>query len=145
MCRTLSKSCGAPREQDMAYYGDRQLSCLHSTNRRMSVMSLRPHALEPVPEATARVAHAAFPTGHPNLTFRDALGSIFQNEDCTAQFPAWGQPALSPWRFSLVTIMPFRGDRADRQAAAAGRAPIGWKDLLSLRLIDPGFGFFFLR
>src|SRR2546427_690458 len=141
MCRTLSKSCGAPREQDMAYYGDRQLSCLHSTNRRMSVMSLRPHALEPVPEATARVAHAAFPTGHPYLTFRDALGSIFQDEDCTALFPAWGHPALSPWRLALVTIMPFRENLADRQAAEAVRARIDWKYLLSLELTDSGFDF----
>src|SRR6266446_3021244 len=141
MCRTLSKSCGAPREQDMAYYGDRQLSCLHSTNRRMSVMSLRPHALEPVPEETARVAHAAFPKGHPYLTFRDALGAIFQDEDFTALFPAWGQPALSPWRLALVTIMQFRENLADRQAAEAVRARIDWKYLLSLELTDPGFDF----
>src|SRR6266481_2746979 len=141
MCRTLSKSCGAPREQDMAYYGDRQLSCLHSTNRRMSVMSLRPHALEPVPDETARVAHAAFPKGHPYLTFRDALGTIFQDEDFTALFPAWGQPALSPWRLALVTIMQFRENLADRQAAEAVRARIDWKYLLSLELTDPGFDF----
>jgi transposase len=32
-----------------------------------------------VPEDTARVAHAAFPKGHPYLTFRDALGTIFQD------------------------------------------------------------------
>ena len=44
-------------------------------------MSLRPHPLEPVPEETARVAHAAFPKGHPSLTFRDVLGTIFQDED----------------------------------------------------------------
>jgi hypothetical protein len=31
----------------------------------MSVMSLHPHVIEPVPEDTARVAHAAFPKGHP--------------------------------------------------------------------------------
>jgi transposase len=104
-------------------------------------MSLRPHALEPVPEATARVAHAAFPTGHPYLTFRDALGSILQDEDCTALLPAWGQPALSPWRLALVTIMPFREHRADRQAAEAVRARIDWQYLLSLELSDPGFAF----
>jgi hypothetical protein len=43
----------------------------------MSVMSLRPHVLAPVPEETARVARAAFPKGHPYLTLRDALGTIF--------------------------------------------------------------------
>ena len=145
MSRTLSEPCGAPREQDMASYGDRQLSCLHATNRRMSVMSLCPHALEPVPEETARVAHAAFPKGHPSLTLRDALGPSFQDEDCTALFPAWGQPALSPWRLALVTIRQFREHLADRQAAEAVRARLDWKYLLSLELIDPGCDFSVLR
>ncbi len=95
----------------------------------------------PVPEETARVAHAAFPKGHPYLTFRDALGTIFQDEDFAALFPAWGQPGLPPWRLALVTIMQFRENLADRQAAEAVRARIDWKYLLSLELTDPGFDF----
>jgi len=104
-------------------------------------MSLHPHVIEPVPEATARVARAAFPKGHPYLTFRDALGTIFQDEDFAALFPAWGQPGLPPWRLALVTIMQFRENLADRQAAEAVRARIDWKYLLSLELTDPGFDF----
>jgi transposase len=104
-------------------------------------MSLHPHVIEPVPEATARVARAAFPKGHPYLMLRDALGTIFQDEDFAALFPAWGQPALSPWRLALVTIMQFREHLADRQAAEAVRARIDWKYLLSLELTDPGFDF----
>src|SRR6266850_2793566 len=104
-------------------------------------MSLHPHLIEPVPEETARVARAAFPKGHPSLTFRDALGTIFQDEDFSALFPAWGQPGLPPWRLALVTIMPFRENLADRQAAEAVRARIDWKYLLSLELTDPGFDF----
>src|SRR5438132_87672 len=107
----------------------------------MSIMSLHPHVIEPVPEDTARVARAAFPKCHPYLTFRDALGTIFQDEDFTALFPAWGHPALSPWRLALVTIMQFRENLADRQAAAAVRARIDWKYLLSLELTDSGFDF----
>src|SRR6059036_2221567 len=104
-------------------------------------MSLHPHVIEPVPEDTARVAHAAFPKGHPYLTCRDALGTIFQDEDFAALFPAWGQPGLPPWRLALVTIMQFRENLADRQAAEAVRARIDWKYLLSLELTDPGFDF----
>src|SRR5438445_9985587 len=107
----------------------------------MSVMSLHPHVIAPVPDETARVAHAAFPKGHPYLTFRDVLGTIFQDEDFAALFPAWGQPGLPPWRLALVTIMPFRENLADRQAAEAVRARIDWKYLLSLELTDPGFDF----
>src|SRR5213592_3330026 len=102
-------------------------------------MSLHPHVIEPVPEDTARVAHAAFPKGHPYLTCRDALGTIFQDEDFAALFPAWGQPGLPPWRLALVTIMQFRENLADRQAAEAVRARIDWKYLLGLELDDPGF------
>jgi transposase len=104
-------------------------------------MSLHPHIIAPVPDETARVARAAFPKGHPYLTFRDALGTIFQDEDFAALFPAWGQPGLPPWRLALVTIMQFRENLADRQAAEAVRARIDWKYLLSLELTDPGFDF----
>src|SRR5499427_9262873 len=104
-------------------------------------MSLHPHVIEPVPAETARVAQAAFPKGHPYLTFRDALGTIFQDEDFAALFPAWGPPGLPPWRLALVTIMQFRENLADRQAAEAVRARIDWKYLLSLDLTDAGFDF----
>jgi transposase len=104
-------------------------------------MSLHPHSLEPVPEETVRVARAAFPKGNPYLTLRDALGTIFQDNDFAACFPLCGQPGLPPWRLALVTIMQFREHLADRQAAEAVRARIDWKYLLGLALTDPGFDF----
>jgi transposase len=104
-------------------------------------MSLHPHVIVPVPEDTARVARAAFPKGHPYLTFRDALGTIFQDEDFRVLFPGRGQPGLPPWRLALVTILQFRENLADRQAAEAVRARIDWKYLLSLELTDSGFDF----
>jgi transposase len=90
-------------------------------------MSLRPHIIPPVPEETARVARAAFPHGSPALTFRDARGTIVQDEDFTALFPAWGQPGLPPWRLALITIRQWREPLSDRQAAEAVRARIEWK------------------
>src|SRR2546422_482859 len=107
----------------------------------MAVMSLRLHALEPVPEETARVAHAAFPKGNPYLLLRDTLGTIFRDDDFATCFPLEGQPGLPPWRLALVTIMQFRENLADRQAAEAVRARIDWKYLLGLALTDPGFDF----
>jgi len=85
-------------------------------------MSLRPQPIGSIPEQTARVAHAAFPKGHPYLTLRDHLGTMFQDEDFAALFPAWGYPGLPPWRLALVTIMQFREQLSDRQAAEAVRA-----------------------
>ncbi len=104
-------------------------------------MSLRPYPVEPVPEETAQVAQAAFPHGNLYVTLRDTLGTIFSDADFAALFPPCGQPALSPWRLALVTIMQFRETLADRQAADAVRARIDWKYLLGLALRDPGFHF----
>src|ERR671933_2638962 len=110
-------------------------------SQRISVMSLHPLVITPVPEETARVARAAFPKGHPYLTLRDALGTVFQDEDFSALFPMRGQPGLPPWRLALVTILQFRENLADRQAAEAVRARLDWKYLLSLELTDPGFDY----
>ena len=58
----------------------------HSKSEKDVRMSLHPHVMAPVPEETARVARAAFPKGHPYLTFRDALGTLFQDEDFAPLF-----------------------------------------------------------
>jgi len=92
-----------------------------------------------VPEDTARVARAAFSDGHPYLLLRDKLGTIFHDTDFVDLYPLRGQPALAPWRLALVTILQFREDLSDRQAADAVRARIDWKYLLGLELTDPGF------
>ena len=102
-------------------------------------MSLKPDPIQPVPEATARVAKAAFRKGNPLLSLRDELGAIFANADFADLFPKLGQPALPPWRLALVTILQFREDLPDRHAAEAVRARIDWKYLLGLELTDPGF------
>src|ERR671931_1554967 len=104
-------------------------------------MSLHPHSIAPVPEDTARVARAAFPKGHPYLAFREALGTVFQDEDFASLYAQTGQPGFTPWRLALVTILQFRENLADRQAAEAVRARIDWKYLLSLELTDPGVDF----
>jgi transposase len=104
-------------------------------------MSLQPEFLLEVPEMTEEVARAAFPKGNPYLTLRDSLGTIFKDEDFADLFPTHGQPALPPWRLALVTIMQFRENLTDRQAAEAVRSRIDWKYLLGYELTDPGFHF----
>jgi transposase len=103
-------------------------------------VSLRPQPpLPPVPEDTARIAHAAFPRGTPYLLLRDRLGAVFDDAGFADLYPALGQPAYAPWRLALVTLMQFREGLSDRQAAEAVRARIDWKYLLALELADPGF------
>jgi transposase len=102
-------------------------------------MSLRPHALEPVPEETARIARAAFPAGTTYTRMRDHIEAIYRDEDFAHLFSVRGQPAEAPWRLALVTIFQFAEDLSDRQAADAVRARIDWKYALNLDLADPGF------
>src|SRR5947209_2261443 len=100
---------------------------------------LKPSPIQPVPEATARVARTAFRKGNPLLSLRDELGAVFADEDFADLFPKLGQPGLPPWRLALVTLLQFREDLPDRRAAEAVRARIDWKYLLGLELDDPGF------
>ncbi|MDQ3703214.1 MAG: IS1182 family transposase [Chloroflexota bacterium] len=100
---------------------------------------LRPQRIGPVPKATARVAHAAFPHGQVYLQMADELGAVFTDELFAGVYPSRGQPALAPWRLALVTVLQFAEGLSDRRAADAVRSRIDWKYVLRLELTDPGF------
>jgi transposase len=104
-------------------------------------MSLSFEPISPVSPETARVAKAAFPKGNTYLTLRDELGPIFGDADFASLFSTTGQPAVPPWRLALITLMQFRENFSDRQAADAVRSRIDWKYLLGLELTDAGFDF----
>src|SRR3954453_1126225 len=105
-------------------------------------MSLRlQQPVPPVPDDTARIARAAFPRGNPYVLLRDRLGPVFDDAGFADLYPQRGQPAYTPWRLALVTLMPFREGLSDRQAAEAVRARINWKYLLALDLADAGFDY----
>ncbi len=97
-------------------------------------MSLAFEPIPPVPPETVRVAKAAFPKGNLYLTLRDELGPIFGDADFANLFSKTGQPAIPPWQLALVTVMQFRENLSDRQAADAVRSRIDWKYLLGLEL-----------
>lgn len=80
-------------------------------------MSLHPQPMPDVPEETARIAHAAFPKGNIYIRMRDKVGVFFTDEQFAALFSERGQPAFSPWRLALISIMQFVEDLSDRQAA----------------------------
>ena len=104
-------------------------------------MSLKRQAIEPIPEQTKEVACAAFPNGNSYMKMRDELGVLYDDEQFSHLFPSSGQPALSPWRLALVTIMQYAENLTDRQAADAVRSRIDWKYALGLQLTDCGFNF----
>ncbi len=102
-------------------------------------MSLRRVESALIPSATAEVARAAFPKGSMAIRIRDELGVPFEDEDLAEAFSTRGQPALSPARLALVSILQFTENLSDRKAAEAVRARIDWKYALGLELTDPGF------
>lgn len=102
---------------------------------------LRPTAIKEVPEATVKVARAAFPKGNVYLQIRDELGTLYQDKDFAELYPEMGRPAVPAWHLALVTVVQFKEGLADRQAADAVRARIDLKYLLGLELSDPGFDF----
>ena len=102
-------------------------------------MSLKILPIPPVPEETARIVRACFPRGPLVVQLRDALGTLYGDDDFADLFPARGQPAEAPWRLALVTVLQFVEGLPDRQAADAVRSRLDWKYALSLELSDRGF------
>lgn len=102
-------------------------------------MSLHAQPFAPIPEATARAARASFRSASLPMQLRDALGSIYHDEDFAALFPKRGRAAQAPWRLALVTVLQAVENLTDRQAADMVRARLDWKYALSLPLEDEGF------
>src|SRR5947209_13074202 len=70
---------------------------------RRLAMCLHPQPIDPIPEDTARVAHAAFPKGTFAMRVRDVLGTIYADEGFASVYPRRGRAAMAPWRLMLVT------------------------------------------
>src|SRR3954469_5096713 len=102
-------------------------------------MSLRPQPALSIPEETQRVAQAAFPKGTTCLRIADELGGLYRDDQFAALFPYRGQPAASPARLALASVLQYVEGLSDRQAADAVRGRIDWKYALALELTDPGF------
>jgi transposase len=105
------------------------------------LMSLTPHELDPIPEATRRLIAKACPKGTPATRLRDALGPIYHDEDFADLFPQRGRPAEAPWRLAMVTVLQVMENLTDRQAAQAVCLRLDWKYALSLTPEDEGFDY----
>ena len=85
---------------------------------------LKPESGYQISEETVKIVKAAFPNGNIYLTLRDNLSPIFADDNFKDLYPALGQPAESPGRLALITIMQYLEDLPDRQAAEAVRSQI---------------------
>ena len=67
-------------------------------------MSRHPRTMDAVPAATARVANACVPHGHPDLPRDAALGTRFCDQAVADLCAVRGQPAVAPSRLALVPL-----------------------------------------
>src|SRR6516225_4754850 len=78
-------------------------------------MSLRPQPPLAIPEETHRVAHAAFPKGTLCLRIAAELGDLYRDDQFAELFPTRGQPAASPARLAMASVLPYAEGLSDRQ------------------------------
>jgi hypothetical protein len=78
-------------------------------------VSLPAEPLFDIPERTVEIARAAFPKGNICIQMRDELGNFCQDEQFIDLFSHAGQPALTPCRLALVSVMPFAENLTHRQ------------------------------
>src|SRR4026207_752737 len=102
-------------------------------------MTLRPHPLPPIPEATVAAVQAAFPKGNLYVALRAEFGALYDDQLFADLYPPQGRPVeVEPWRLALVVVLQYIEGLTDRQAADAVRRCMDWQDALSLELTDPG-------
>lgn len=82
-------------------------------------MSLKPEPIQDVPELTAEIARTAFPKGNIYLQLRAELGPIYKDELFADLYAHDGQPAASPWRLALITVLQF-AEKLTRSASGRG-------------------------
>jgi transposase len=91
-------------------------------------MTWRPHPLPPVPETTAAVVQAAFPTGNLYSDLRTEFGTLYAQALLADLSADRGHPSeVAPWRLALVMVMQYIEGLTDRQAADAVRRCIDWQ------------------
>jgi len=88
-------------------------------------MTLKPMELWEIPEETARIARAAFPKGNIYIKMRDTLGQLYSDSEFETLYRLdCGQPAYSPGKLALISIMQFAEGLTDRQTAEAVQSRI---------------------
>jgi transposase len=92
-----------------------------------------------VPENTTDLLERICPDGHPFITLREELGSIFTDEQFAHLYRHEGRPVVSPATLALVCILQYMEGLTDRQTVQAVQMRVDWKYLLGLDLDDRGF------
>jgi len=102
-------------------------------------MSLKAKLIGPIPEDTRSIGQELLPESDFYRIIGDQYAELVKDEDFAALYSKTGQPAYSPARLSLVTVLQAMEHLSDRAARHMVRTRIDWKYALHLPLIDSGF------
>jgi transposase len=102
-------------------------------------MTLHLTPTDPIPEATARIMHAAARPDNVYRLMREHFGTIFADRDFAAFYPRRGQPSYAPWRLALVTLVQYIEHLGDEAVADQVALRVDLKYLLGLELDAPRF------
>ena len=85
-------------------------------------MSLKPEGMSPVPEETARIAHAVFPKGNAFMRMRDELGTIYQDETFAHLFSHCTGRASRMGRWLVTGCLRLRAVACTRRSCQVARS-----------------------
>lgn len=100
---------------------------------------LKPQKLEPIPEETLKIGQEILEPENIMRKIGEQYYEIVKDEDFISMYPRIGQPALSPARLALVSILQAQEHLSDRMAVRMVATRIDWKYALHLPLSYKGF------
>jgi transposase len=100
---------------------------------------LKPQPLGPIPEETLNLGHTLLDEDNLYRKIGDEYAELIKDEDFASMYSNTGQPAYSPARLSLVTVLQAMEHLSDRVALRMVRTRIDWKYARRLPLEDDGF------
>lgn len=102
-------------------------------------MSLKPQPLGPIPAETYELGQELLAEDDVMRRIGEQYAEIVRDEDFAQMYSHTGQPAMSPARLALVSVLQAMEHISDRQAIAMVRTRIDWKYALHLPLNYAGF------
>jgi transposase len=102
-------------------------------------MSLKAEPLGAIPEDTRSIGQELLAEDDLYRIIGEQYAELVKDEEFAALYSKTGQPAYSPARLSLATVLQAMEHLSDRAARQMVRTRIGWKYALHLSLSDPGF------
>ena len=102
-------------------------------------MCLKPRPLPPIPEETREIGERLFDKTTLPRQLGDEYSDVLPDEEFRSMYSNLGQPAYSPARLTVVSLLQANEHLPDRAAAYMVRARMDWKYALHLPLNDLGF------